>query len=133
MPSVEEAEKLTGETEHKKIADIFFEMGVKHVVIKLGKNGCYLRETKESEEKYFPTYNNITPVCTTGAGDSFCAGFLYGLSRDYKLDECCRIGNAVGSHCVMKIGATAGIVPFEQISQFMKKNEKYLKKYLEEK
>jgi len=126
MPSVEEAEKLSGETEHKKIADVFFEMGVKHVVIKLGKEGCYLRETKTSEGKYFPTYKNVKPADTTGAGDSFCAGFLYGLSRDYSLDECCRIGNAVGSHCVMKTGATAGIVPFEQIQKFMQENERYL-------
>jgi len=126
MPSVEEAEKLSGETEHKKIADVFFDMGVKHVVIKLGKNGCYLRETKSSEGKYFPTYTNVKPADTTGAGDSFCAGFLFGLSREYSLDECCRIGNAVGSHCVMKTGATAGIVPFEQIQKFMLENEEYL-------
>ena len=123
MPSVEEAEKLSGETEHKKIADVFFDMGVKHVVIKLGKKGCYLRETKSSEGKYFPTYTNVKPEDTTGAGDSFCAGFLFGLSREYSLDECCRIGNAVGSHCVMKTGATAGIVPFEQIQKFMQDNQ----------
>jgi len=126
MPSVEEAEKLSGETEHKKIADMFFDMGVKHVVIKLGKEGCYLRENKSSDGKYFPTYKNIKPADTTGAGDSFCAGFLFGLSKNYDLGECCRIGNAVGSHCVMKTGATAGIVPYEQIRKFMEENEKYL-------
>jgi sugar/nucleoside kinase (ribokinase family) len=126
MPSIEEAEKLSGETEHKKIADIFFDMGVKCVVIKLGKKGCYLRETKSGEGKYFPTYSNVKPADTTGAGDSFCAGFLYGLVKGFPLGECCRIGNAVGSHCVMKTGATAGIVPFEQISKFMRENEEYL-------
>jgi len=126
LPSVEEAEKLSGETEHKKMADVFFDMGVKHVVIKLGKKGCYLRETKAGEGKYFPTYANIKPVCTTGAGDSFCAGFSFGLARGYSLDECCRIGNAVGTHCVMATGATAGIVPFEKIQEFMRENEGYL-------
>ena len=130
MPSVEEAEKLaglSGETNHKKIADVFFDMGVKHVVIKLGKNGCYLRESKASEGKYFPTYGNVKPADTTGAGDSFCAGFLFGLSKNYSLDECCRIGNAVGSHCVMQTGATAGIVPFDKIQKFMAENERFLK------
>jgi sugar/nucleoside kinase (ribokinase family) len=126
MPSVEEAEKLSGETEHKKIADAFFDMGAKHVVIKLGKNGCYLRGAKASEGEYFPTYSNVRPEDTTGAGDSFCAGFLFGLSKKYPLGECCRIGNAVGSHCVMKTGATAGIVPFEQIKKFMEEQEKYI-------
>ena len=126
MPSIEEAEKLSGETDHKKIADAFFDMGVGHVILKLGKKGCYLRESKSSGGKYFPTYSNVKPVCTTGAGDSFCAGFLYGLSRDYPLDECCRLGNAVGSHCVMQTGATAGIVPFEKIREFMLANEEHL-------
>ena len=126
MPSIEEAEKLSGETEHKKIADIFFDMGAGHVVLKLGKKGCYMRESKASEGRSFPTYANVVPVCTTGAGDSFCAGFLYGLSRDYPLDECCRLGNAVGSHCVMQTGATAGIVPIERIREFMRENEEYL-------
>jgi len=85
-----------------------------------------MRESKASAGKYFPTYSNIKPVCTTGAGDSFCAGFFFGLARGYSLDECCRIGNAVGSHCVMKTGATAGIVPFAQIEQFMRENSAFL-------
>jgi sugar/nucleoside kinase (ribokinase family) len=123
LPSVEEAEKLSGESNIDKMADVFFDMGVKHMIIKLGKQGCYLRETKASAGKRFPTYEHIKPVDTTGAGDSFCAGFLFGLSRDYSLEECCKIGNAVGTHCVMKTGATAGIVPFEQIQAFMRDNK----------
>ena len=121
MPSVEEAEKLSGETELDKMADAFFEMGVKHIIIKLGKDGCYLRENKSSAGKYFPAYK-IKPVDTTGAGDAFCAGFLFGLARDYKLEECCKIGNAVGAHCVMQTGATAGIIAFERIQAFMREN-----------
>ena len=127
LPSFEEAEKLSGESDVKKIADIFFDMGVKHVVIKLGKNGCYLRENKGSEGIYLPTYSNVKPVCTTGAGDSFCAGFLFGLLNDYPLIKCAEIGNAVGSHCVMETGATAGIVPFAQIEKFMIENREFLR------
>lgn len=127
LPSVEEAEKLSGEKEHDKICDAFFDMGVKHMVVKLGKNGCYLRENKSAEGKYFPTYSNVNPVDTTGAGDSFCAGFLFGMAKGLPYGECCRIGNAVGSHCVMKAGATTGIVPFGQIQKFMAENEEYLK------
>jgi len=122
LPSIEEAEKLSGETEPDKISDVFFEAGVKHVIIKLGKDGCYLRESKNDAGKYFPAYKNITAVDTTGAGDSFCAGFLFGIARDYSLDDCCQIGNAAGAHCVMRAGATAGIEPFEKIYQFMRTN-----------
>lgn len=121
LPSIEEAEKLSGESELDKMADKFFETGVKHIIIKLGKDGCYLREDKASAGKYFPAHK-VKAVDTTGAGDAFCAGFLFGLSRDYGLDECCRIGNAVGAHCVMNTGATAGIPPFERIQAFMQEN-----------
>jgi sugar/nucleoside kinase (ribokinase family) len=122
LPSVEEAEKLSGETEIEKMADAFFEMGVQHIIIKLGKDGCYLRESKASAGKYFPAHK-IKAVDTTGAGDAFCAGFLFGLARDLNLDECCKIGNATGAHCVMHTGATAGIVDFEQIQKFMGENK----------
>lgn len=40
MPSVEEAAKLTGETEPERIADRLLEMGPKSVVVKTGKNRC---------------------------------------------------------------------------------------------
>jgi sugar/nucleoside kinase (ribokinase family) len=122
LPSVEEAEKLSGESGLDKMADIFFDSGVKHIIIKLGKDGCYLRESKSGAGKYFPAYKNIKAVDTTGAGDAFCAGFLFGLSRDYNLEECCKIGNAAGAHCVMRTGATAGIVPFDKIQAFMLQN-----------
>ena len=42
MPSVEEAAKISGETEPEKIADKFFEMGAKNVIIKVGKDGAYI-------------------------------------------------------------------------------------------
>ena len=50
-------------------------------------------------------------VDTTGAGDAFCAGFLYGLLNDKSLYECGKLGNFVASRCVMKMGARAGL-PF---------------------
>lgn len=39
MPSLEEAQKLTGEADPDRIADCFFEMGVANVIVKLGKEG----------------------------------------------------------------------------------------------
>ncbi len=42
MPSIEEAKKLTGEEDSAVIADKFFGMGVKNVVIKLGAKGAYI-------------------------------------------------------------------------------------------
>lgn len=118
MPSVEEAIELSGEKEPEKIADVFFNMGVRQVVIKLGSKGCYLRETKESDGVTIPSFK-VKAVDTTGAGDSFCAGFLSGMARGLSFEECGRFANAVGAHCVMAMGASTGIKSFDEIKAFM--------------
>jgi len=44
---------------------------------------------------------------TTGAGDNFAAGFLYGLIRDLPLEQCGRIASFVASKTIEKVGAQA--------------------------
>ena len=122
IPSIEEAEQLSGKKDPEDIADVFLSMGVKTAVIKLGKKGCFIKDS--SGEKYtIPTYSKIKAVDTTGAGDSFVAGFLTGLTKGWSLYQCGLMGNAVGTHCVMAAGASTGIKNFEEIVEFMKNNE----------
>ena len=47
----------------------------------------------------------INPVDCTGAGDSFCAGFIYGLIRGYNLQDSARFGNFIAGKIINKIGA----------------------------
>lgn len=122
LPSLEEAAQLSGEADPKRAAEVFLGRGAGTVVIKLGSEGCYLKE-RGGEGVYIPTYTHIKPVDTTGAGDSFCAGFLYGLSAGMSHFECCRIANAVGTHCVMAVGASTGIKPYHEIEKFIKEHE----------
>lgn len=123
MPSIDEAMKISGETEPDKIADVFFEKGVKKVVIKLGKKGAYLRESADGKAVIIPTYSKIKAVDTTGAGDSFCSGFITGLVKGLSFEECGLFANAVGTHCVMEKGATTGIKSYEEIRKFMEEYE----------
>ena len=44
-------------------------------------------------------------VDTTGAGDAYCAGFLYGWANDWPLDECARLGTHCGTQVIQQIGA----------------------------
>ncbi len=122
IPSIEEAQMFAGCEAPEDIADCFFEAGVSHVVIKMGKQGCYVRESKNTEGYMLPTYGHVKPVDTTGAGDSFCAGFLYGLSQGMGMRESARFANAVGTHCIMAVGATTGIRPYAEIKKFMEEN-----------
>lgn len=118
LPSLEEAVELSGETDPAKIADVFFDMGVKSVAIKLGSRGSYLRENRDSEGVTVPIFK-VKAVDTTGAGDSFCAGFISGMVKGLSFEECGRFANAVGAHCVMSMGASTGIKAYEEIRRFM--------------
>jgi sugar/nucleoside kinase (ribokinase family) len=67
------------------------------VVMKVGKRGCLVY----SDEMAFPVPGeSVEPVDTTGAGDSFAAGFLYGLLAGWTLEECGRLANRVAARIV---------------------------------
>ena len=119
MPSLEEAAKLTCETEPNKIADRLFTLGCRNVIIKLGKEGALICPAGQ-ERRILPTYRSIKPVDTTGAGDSFCAGFLAGLIQGWDYYSSAAFANAVGTHCVMAVGASTGIKNIEETLEFMK-------------
>jgi len=108
MPNAIELEHITGETDYCKGADFLVGKGVKIVAVKLGADGCYVTDGRE---RHLIEALKVKVVDTTGAGDAFCAGFLYGLLNGKSLYECGRTGNFVASRCVMKMGARAGL-PF---------------------
>ena len=62
-----------------------------------------------SEDGYIPAYPDVKVVDTTGAGDSFVAGFIHGLSIGLSLQDSCKYGCAVSSVVVEHMG-TQGIV-----------------------
>ena len=106
MPNSFELEQLTGESDHCKGADFMIGRGVKIVAVKLGDKGCYITDGRERLRiKPF----KVKVVDTTGAGDAFCAGFLYGLVNKKSLLECGRTANFVASRCVIQMGARAGL------------------------
>jgi ribokinase len=106
MPNAVELELLTGEADYCKGADLMIGMGVKIVAVKLGSKGCYVTD---GQEKLTIEPYKVKVVDTTGAGDAFCAGFLYGLINDKSLAECGRLGNFVASRSVTAMGARAGL------------------------
>jgi ribokinase len=106
MPNSFELEQLTGESDYCKGADFMIGRGVKIVAVKLGSAGCYVTDGRE-RLRIEPF--KVKVVDTTGAGDAFCAGFLYGLIKNKSLSECGRLANFVASRCIMEMGARAGL------------------------
>ncbi len=106
MPNTLELQLLTGETGIPEGAQKLIDMGVEIVAVKMGDKGCYV--TNGEEKKTIQPYK-VQAVDTTGAGDAFDAGFLYGLTQNKTLAECGRLGNFVGSRCVIRLGARDGL------------------------
>jgi sugar/nucleoside kinase (ribokinase family) len=124
IPSLEEAEMISGKSNPEEIADSFLEAGVKTAVIKLGSKGCFIKN-KAGDKYFIDSFKGIKAVDTTGAGDSFAAGFITGIVKGWDLYKCGKFANAVGAHCVMKVGATSGIKTIDEIQKFINsyKNE----------
>ncbi|MBK7978721.1 MAG: carbohydrate kinase family protein [Ignavibacteriae bacterium] len=123
IPSFEEAEMLTDKHEPEEIANVFLKGGVKTVVIKLGSMGCFIKN-RNGEKFFIDAFKGIDVVDTTGAGDAFAAGFITGLLKGWDLRFCGQFANAVGAHCVMKVGATSGIKKMDEIINFINYHNK---------
>jgi len=76
---------------------------VEIIVITLGSRGS--RAVTKGGEFYQPAFKVEKVVDTTGAGDAFSAGFLYGFLKGLPLDTCLRLGNFVASYNIQYYGA----------------------------
>ncbi|MFW9894767.1 MAG: carbohydrate kinase family protein [Candidatus Thorarchaeota archaeon] len=99
-------------------AEKLHNLGIKVLVITLSKNGALLI-TKDSAE-IIPSFKVNRVIDTTGAGDAFSAGFLYGFSKNLSFDfedlkNNVKIGNFVASRIIEKLGARNGIPKPEEI------------------
>lgn len=114
----DEAFHLTGEREPRAAARRLREQGVSDVVVKLGGRGCavFHGET-EVHAAGFP----VQAVDTTGAGDSFVAGFLAGLYHAMPCADAAQLANAAGALSVQKIGSVEGLLPYSQTVEWIRR------------
>ena len=87
-------------------------------VVKVGAQGTYIR--KGTEMMHVPASDVKHPIDTTGAGDYFAAGFLYGLTCGLSLDKCARIGSLLAGHVIQIVGTTLTPNRWEKIRQGIK-------------
>lgn len=101
----EEGALLTGGKTPEEISHILRILGAKHVIVKLGKRGCYA----ESEELsgYFEAVPNCRVLDTTGAGDTFAGAFLHALGHSQSLESCLRFANKAAGVCVEHRGCAS--------------------------
>ncbi len=112
LPNEAEIALLTGEEDPHRNAELLNEAGVFCAVIKRGRQGCLIRTKDEMYE--IPAWPVENCIDTTGAGDTFTAGFLWALSEGMPLAECGRFACAAASCVVECMGATDGILSLEE-------------------
>ncbi len=118
-PNEDEARYYTGESDPERMADIFLDYGVKNVIIKLGPQGCILKNANEMIR--LPGYR-IDAVDATGAGDNFLAGFVAEFLRGCSNRAALQFANVCGAICTTAVGASAGLMNKEQVLKWMKNN-----------
>ena len=96
----EEALAFTGFEPLQALEAISTMCGV--AVVKTGRHGSLVKED-DMVYRILPVPTNA--VDTTGAGDSYAAGFLYGLTRGLNLQKCGEIASLVSSKAVETMGA----------------------------
>ena len=81
---------------------------IKRACVTLGPGGCCAAERDEKNEITVVSVKaceGVQVLDTTGAGDAFQAGFIYGVLNGHTLERCCEIGNLAGGGAVMNLGA----------------------------
>ena len=77
---------------------------------------CYIREA-ENEYVIEPlSQNTVSKIDTTGAGDAFAAGFLYGLLKGKRLEECGYLGDIIARLVITKLGTRQSLPTFNQLA-----------------
>ncbi len=114
-PNRKEAIKITGESDESAAAYALKKYFDK-VVVKLDSDGCIGIENND----YFfvKSVNEFKNIDSTGAGDAFLAGFMYGLFYDYKLKDCIEFGNITGGKAVTQLGALSGYLTEDELLNY---------------
>jgi sugar/nucleoside kinase (ribokinase family) len=100
MANESEAEALTHKKGNKALDSMADMADV--AVLKMGKDGSMV---KRGSEKCKIGIEKVKSVDSTGAGDLYAAGFLYGYCKDQSLEVCGKVGSILGGHVTEIIGA----------------------------
>jgi sugar/nucleoside kinase (ribokinase family) len=94
LPSLNEAQALTGERFPEGCLEKLSMRCPNRVIIKMGEAGSITRTEKGILQRpAFP----VTPLDTTGAGDCFNAGVIWGLLRNWDMDQTMRFANVLAA------------------------------------
>ncbi|MCZ6679310.1 MAG: PfkB family carbohydrate kinase [Candidatus Poribacteria bacterium] len=92
------------------------EFGAKIAVVTLGERGCVAKWEKGIFA--FPAFP-VNVIDTTGAGDAFHGGFIYGLLQDWPVEQTIRFASAVAALNCCNLGGRSGLPTVEEVDRFL--------------
>ena len=107
----EEAKALTGKEVKDALDEIASQCSI--VIVKLGAKGSVIKKGTEVVQIDISPEQHV--VDTTGAGDFYAAGFLYGLINGYSLNKCGMIGTVLASAVIKSVGTTLSKQQWDEI------------------
>jgi sugar/nucleoside kinase (ribokinase family) len=118
MPSIEEAQALTGLSSHEDCARFFLDRGVSACILTMGEDGAYFADAGGTAFRV-PAFD-IAVKCSCGCGDAFNAGYAVALSRDFDPETAVRFAQATSALNASGLGSQAGVRSFEHTYDFMR-------------
>lgn len=112
----EEARAFTGK-EPEEALDYISEL-CDIAIVKVGKDGSYIKSGIEKVQVAPRLANSID---TTGAGDLYASGFLFGLANNFSYEVCGKIGSLVSGNVVEVLGAKMPDEVWAEINAEVKK------------
>ena len=114
--------RLTNEPDLRvSLPEVHRRYGCRLAAATLGQDGVLAWDGEQFH--YAPAYC-VEPVDTTGAGDTFHAGFIYGFLQGWPLQRQLEFACAAAALNCTAVGARGGIQPVRKIEHFMTNNPK---------
>lgn len=114
LPSADDEEALFGDKTCEAIADRMHGLGVDEVLVKHGAKGCFI--SQGNLRLHVPVGEQVKPVDTTGAGDSFNAGYLSARVAGRSPEESAKLGGRLAATVICHRGA---IIPRDAMGDLL--------------
>jgi len=98
-----------------KAAKVLMNRGALNVIITMGDKGCLW--VSRDGQQFFNAYK-VDTVDSTGAGDAFNAGLVFGLANNFTIPDSIDFGSRVAALSVTKMGTVNGLPTSEEVLSF---------------
>lgn len=116
MANEDEAQAYTGQADEARAVNALAEK-VDIAVLKIGERGSLIAHNNEILPIRPQGSGHV--IDSTGAGDLWAAGFLFGLVNGYRLEKCGALGSACGYEVCQVMGANIPETGWERIKKLL--------------